>query len=237
MKPTAKAATPWCRRESAAITGRSAPGRRRARLESARRSCRRAVGVPPPRAPPAGGGDGDPAPSASSRPSAGDDVDEHVLEASSSPSSPGSASTRSPNWATSALLISSFERQRSIRRWMYARSRWACGASVGERERGAADRSTSPRPRRRRAWSWGSRPRARRRGTRERARQRRQRGGASHVRSSSSGRTCSRMNSSSTGPALHGGDAARCGRSRRSPGRPSMPRLVADSPGPSRSIG
>src|SRR4051794_22663125 len=41
----------------------------------------------------------------------------------------GSASTRSPNWATRAVLISSFERHWSTRPWMKARSRFADGAS------------------------------------------------------------------------------------------------------------
>src|SRR3954471_14219258 len=41
----------------------------------------------------------------------------------------GSASTRSPNWATNAVLISDFDLHPSTNPWMYARSRLADGAS------------------------------------------------------------------------------------------------------------
>src|SRR4051812_13403484 len=41
----------------------------------------------------------------------------------------GSASTRSPNCATNAVLISDFDLHRSTSPWMYARSRLADGAS------------------------------------------------------------------------------------------------------------
>ena len=109
-------------------------------------------------------------------------------------SSPGSASTPSPNWATSARLISSLERQSAISRSMKARCAAACGASVarpsGVPQTGhITSSSTSPRVVLRAV-------RGRRRGRRASSASD---GDAAPRRASralpSSGATCSRMNS------------------------------------------
>ena len=116
------------------------------------------------------------------------------------PASPGRASTLSPNSATSARLTSSFElaARRSAARCRRAR---AGPAAPRWRGRAACRRpGTSPRPRCRRAWSAGSRRRAAAAGRATAASERDAVRAPPHVRSYSSGSTCSRMKRSSTGP-------------------------------------
>ena len=70
-----------------------------------------------------------------------DHVHEHVAEVVLALSSPGRASTLSPNWATRAGLISSLERQSAIGSWMKARSLVGLRGLGGEPERRSADRA------------------------------------------------------------------------------------------------
>ena len=200
MKPTPKAATTVVSTDSAAITGRSARGRRRGGCRAAPdgvAGCgRRLVAAPRasggwPRRSPRG---------ASSTPSPG--IRYTSTSPKSEPSSPGRASTCSPNWATSAVLISSFERQASTSALDEGALAVGLRCLGGELERRAADRAHHLVLHVAERGAWGSRPRAR--PARPRAGERRgERDRSARLTTAplSSGRhAASRMNSSSTGP-------------------------------------
>ena len=136
-----------------------------------------------------------------------DHVDEHVLEVAVAVVA-GQGEHLSPNCATSASLISSFERQSAIRRSMNSRSRWAWGASVASAERGAADRAhhlvLDVAERGLRAVG-GERARGQQR---ERGGGERRAASAPHARSRSSGSDLLAHELVVHRPAPHGGDAA-----------------------------